>query len=162
MVKRTYKEAFDLITQAYINNKLNPYDGCQCFIGNLLGNDSSWENARWGYGGGTMRESYSSATNYACTFIRQNSIYTPVQILSMEENFLRIIAYDCSGDNSYLSCYYRDSEDSGLVRRVEHPGYEDSLFRAMESTLDMLREIHISLGETIEETPFVKRQLQTA
>jgi hypothetical protein len=41
--------------------------------------------------------------------------------------------------------------------------YEDALFNAMDVTLDMLKEIHISNGEVIEEEfIFTKRKLEKA
>ena len=36
---RTYKQAFDLLTRAYINNEIEPYECEACFCGNLLNND---------------------------------------------------------------------------------------------------------------------------
>jgi hypothetical protein len=42
-----------------------------------------------------------------------------------------------------------------------HPNYEEALFNAFSSTLDMLKEIHITLGEDVESYTFTKRQLQT-
>ncbi len=139
-----YKEAFDLITEAYLENKLNPYEGCQCFIGNLYGGlTDNWIWAR-----------RPELWNIACVTLGVDTIrrlgpYTVEQVFAMEDNFLTIITRRTGGGNIFQGSL-----------RYKHPDYENALFEAMESTLEMLKRIHLGMGEVIEEIPFFKRQLQ--
>lgn len=130
----TYKEQFDKITRAYIANELNPLDGCACFIGNLLNGNSRWTFGRkfdWGNDG------LATVCNekFLLSIVKKeaNGLYTAQEIVDLEENFLD--KYAC------------------LLSR------EDALFHAMESTLEMLKQIHISKGEIVDPIPFAKRQL---
>lgn len=144
----TFQEQYNKITKAYYKNELNPMDGCACFIGTLLNNDNSWEavrlcDTRLGY----FYESFKITMMYnekletwvtkeeAIIFITKTSenLYSVKNIIDMENNFLGIW-------------------DKGNKT-------EDSLFKAMESTLEMLKEIHISKGEVIQDYNFTKREL---
>lgn len=35
----TFKEQYNKIVNAYLKGELNPWDGCACFVGNLLNNN---------------------------------------------------------------------------------------------------------------------------
>lgn len=141
MNRPTYKEQFDKITRAYIENKLDPYNGCACFIGNLLNNTSSWGNYRCYFPGG---KSLTYRDEVICG-------YNMVDITDMENNFLRTIEHKTCTRPLYAG---------GTLEVTHHDNYENALFEAMESTLDILKQIHIRDGEIIDETPeFKKRQL---
>jgi hypothetical protein len=43
---RTYKQSYDLLTEAYISGKVDPWDCKACFCGNLLRGTSDWEEIR--------------------------------------------------------------------------------------------------------------------
>lgn len=38
----TYKEQFDKLTRAYINDEVQPFENCACFVGNLLNKNAMW------------------------------------------------------------------------------------------------------------------------
>jgi len=130
----TYKEQFDKITRAYIADELQPTNSCACFIGNLLNNNREWAMGRvfdWkNHGIGVV------ANEHLIMLVvnaEANGLYSAQEIVDMEDNFLSI---------------YSDGFQS-----------EDALFHAMESTLEMLKQIHISKGEQVDPIPFAKRQL---
>lgn len=52
--------------------------------------------------------------------------------------------------------------ENNFLNALNLRGDEESLFAAMDSTLDMLRKIHESKGEIIETFEFKKRELQPA
>lgn len=132
----TYKQQFDKLTEAYIKDQVQPYSGCACFIGNLLDKDSEWMNCRLGYG--FAKEDYNTVVGFAD--LGEWKGYTSIEIVEMEKLFLGIMYKE----------YWRGKRD-----------WENVLFEAFEKTLDLLKEIHISKGEVIEETPnFSKRNLQ--
>lgn len=150
----TYKQAFDKITTAYLNGKLEPWSNCACFIGNLLGGEH-WAPAR--------KESSCHPTLkfLGAQYIRAagHDMYTPEEIFTMESNFLMVIndnlgCEESLRENEKFYPYYNGNPKCWME------GYEDALFSAMESTLEMLKQIHIAKGEVIdEEIPFTKRQL---
>jgi hypothetical protein len=153
----TYKQQFDRLTRAYINDEVDPYKGCACFIGNLLGKGFSWEVAREfnGHGKSYVRniEEHPWAVD-GINAIKEASegMYTPDDIVRMENNFLYII----ESQTNYLE------KSVIFIEEIRtHPNYEEALFNAFSSTLDMLKEIHITLGEDVESYTFTKRQLQT-
>lgn len=129
----SYNEMFNKITEAYISGKLEPCNSCACFIGNMLNGKYGWADKR------ILSNPIIALKpdEYETVF----GFYTMSEIVSMEENFLHTINLS-------------DGQKSNK--------YEDTLFMAMETTLDMLKSIHESKGEIIDEAPvFTKRQLQT-
>lgn len=133
----SYKQQFDKLTEAYIQDRVQPYSGCACFIGNLLDGRSEWLNCRGGYD--FSKGDYDSILVFVD--LGEWNGYTSMEIIEMEKLFLGII--------------YKEWSIKGI-------GWEDALFEAFEKTLELLKEIHTSHGEVIEETPaFNKRQLQT-
>jgi len=146
-----YEEAWQKITTAYVNDKLNPYMPCACFIGNLLGN-IDWAECRWG----EAWKGEGFPVKFHDYFALKG--YSPREIINMENNFLRII-YEGVGKPSLFDAIAKN----GMINIArEHPDYEDLLYKAMVSTLEMLRQIHIAKGEVIDEIPLRKRELQTA
>jgi len=139
----TYKEQFDKLTAAYINNEVNPYDACACFVGNLLNNKGAWAFREWT----GQRAPYKSAVE--CVFKESNGFYTPKEMYMLEYIFISNIS-----DNT---------PNSWFRERLNDANYENALFIAFEKTLEALKALHISKGEVIEEAPiFNKRVLQTA
>jgi hypothetical protein len=144
----TFEQARNRIIQAYYKDELDPFKNGACFVGNLLGNRDEWSYARVSpcfvvpgtntsiYGKNPKTVKHLQA---GLQLINEHG-YTAKQITAMENNFLTII------------CVWHKGKSE-----------EDVLFDAMDSTIDMLRKIHIQNGEVIPE-PFVfaKRQLAVA
>ena len=136
----TYKEQFDKLTRAYINNEVDPYRACACFVGNLLNRKGAWINCRSGFSTHLEGEwgIVHDADAIKCINEESNGLYTPKEIVDLEYLFLKSFGDSHCNDKSP----------------------EDSLFIAFEATLDLLKKIHISKGEVIDETPiFTKRTL---
>lgn len=131
----TFTEQYNKIVGAYIRNKLNPMDGCACFIGNLLNGHNDWLYGRDPDGYNLINPFLLTGEQSAnlCVKNQSNGLYNMRDISDMEYNFLKIWV---DGDRS-----------------------EKSLFDAMESTLIMLRELHESKGEIVEYYNFQKRVL---
>lgn len=140
----TYKEQFDKITSAYINNELNPWKCSACFVGNLLNGSADWaefrelnDNAPYEWQSRMIPSEHKIARK--CLIIESGGIYSIQEIEILELNFLNMIGDLKKGDD----------------------GYEESLFKAMDYTLEYLRQIHINKGEIIDDAPvFEKRKLQ--
>ncbi len=148
--KITFEEQYNKIVNAYIKDELNPMDGCACFIGNLLeAKEKTWEYGRrfekkflsneikW------VNSGYGEAT--AMRYISEISKgeYSQEEIYNMEINFLN-------------KCYENPKRRIVLKIFEEEPT-EESLFKAMESTLLMLKKIHEKKGEVIKPYNFEKR-----
>jgi hypothetical protein len=156
---KTFKEAFDLLTRAYISGQVDPWNCTACFVGNLL-NSPNWREAHYSTFERIMNMIPTSPT-YAYEAMKQwregvdliiSNGYTVEETKALEENFLQVIE-----DHTFVKDIY-DGND-----KVEHPNYENALFLAFESTLELLKRIHISKGEDVDgEFLFTKRQLQTA
>lgn len=153
----TYKEQWQKITSAYLNNELEPYDGCACFIGNMLNKKNSWEDLRGGMpcmGRGYVEPIYGEDYKRGLKFINSEAhgVYTPGNIVKLENNFLGIIYEKCGGDTI--------SDDLGFDKVIKaHPNYEQALYEAMVSTLELLRQIHISKGEDVDALPLKRREV---
>lgn len=153
---KTYKEQFNILTEAYLQDKVNRGSSCACFVGNLLGGSS------WGFTRNVLRTcdrtipiedaKIVATTPYwkllykdGLRLIRENG-YTQEEIILLEREFM------CTYVENIPQDYPRTD---GLD--------EDALFIAFERTLDLLKEIHRAKGEDVdnEETPvFVKRELK--
>lgn len=134
-----FKEQFDKIITAYFKGTLKPFSQCNCFVGNLLNNNKQWAKCRH-LGGDTeeiIERIRAKDKNYsfAESNIKKesNGLYNRFDIIRLEKNFL--LTYIRNGKN------------------------EEALFEAMSSTLDVLKEIHRSKGEVIEEIVVEKRKL---
>lgn len=149
MEKPTFRQQYDKITSAYLNNELEPYSTCACFIGNLLGS-TRWADARTR----DFLESKIKPDKHACDWLREVScgMYTGEDITILEHNFLKII-----DDNTIESGRI---DGNYAFPRQRHPNYEEALYLAMVSTLDMLKNIHESKGENVDAPKLKKRVLQ--
>lgn len=128
-----YRTAFDRITKAYYKGELNPYITCGCFCGNLLQGNGNW----------------------SCNLDKANNFYTYEELKDLEKHFLSDIKINNNKEGlvKYVDWSYYSVEDPKYL------GSEEALFKAMESTLEMLRTIHEDKGEVIEDYNFVKREL---
>lgn len=168
MEKLTYRQAFDRITGAYLNNQLEPYVNCACFIGNLLGGTNVWATGRYAWRrlqepGGRTILSPTYCERYAA-LITSLEGYTQDQIFNMELLFMSTIAKHAGGGNPQDYQYeliYQDGA-TAMQYRDRHPNYENALYEAMVVTLEMLKQIHIDRGEEVDTIPFLRRELQPA
>lgn len=162
----TFNEQYQKIVSAYYKNKLQPYRGCACFVGNLLNNNKDWENIR-DFNNGVLislyigeltdikGDRYITTTGYnAIKTIKNesNNLYNPEDILKLENNFIDIIT------KSNEKNRYNKRTELGINEDYNYT--EESLYKAMESTLLLLRQIHESKGEVIQDYNFTKRKLE--
>jgi len=143
---KTFKEQFDKLTRAYINEEVQPFNACACFVGNLLNNQSGWTFIR-NYDSLPIldrsdRDSY--LTGVQTIVIQSDNTYTPQEIAYLEYNFMKIV------------CNEKGMKNTGPGDIIS----EDLLFEAFESTLDMLKKIHESKGEVVEPFTFIKRTVK--
>lgn len=158
----TYKTQFDKLTRAYIENRVRPMSSCACFIGNLLNGDKNWIYGR--------RRLYGLSSHSATECINKNGVeqmieviqreaegmYTPEEIIMLEGTFLSTIN-EVGGTLNGLGTI----DDRIREGRQLSETQEDVLFKGFEAALDLLKEIHLSKGEVIEdELVFTKRTLQ--
>lgn len=158
-----YIKQWQRITSAYLNDELNPLDNCACFIGNLLHGRTEWRNVICSLNGEHLKVmKYTSPNAYKAGVrcIRANSPYSVDQVGRLEHNFLKIIAERTFAKNTAKLVEY-DSDQLHLLGK----NYEIALYEAMVSTLELLRQIHIKLGDTTAidfGTTLQKRSLKTA
>lgn len=136
-----YKEAESLIIDAYFKDEIEPYNGGFCFCGTLNNNDAHWRKTG-------------------------SRDYNRMEFIKMEHALLSTInmmTYN-AGDIFYASGKWDIKDvhghtvDRGVVKK--HPNYENALFEGMVQALNVLREIHKSKGENVdEEVVFKKRVL---
>ena len=155
----TFKEQYDKIVDAYFGNRLEPFNGCACFVGNLLNNRSAWQLVRkWNYEGkGKITEDllhYTAGLN--CIVKNSQGFYSPSDIVRIENNFLAKI-----NENTANFSGIEEYNDKDIDTIQEHPNYEEALFIAMDSTLDLLKQIHEAKGEVVDIPKLEKRQLVT-
>lgn len=146
MEKITFQIQYDKIVNAYYQDKLNPYQCCGCFVGNLLDNEDMWRRCKPGLflkEGSNIRKPTQTEIDNAIKIIREKSggLYTPEEIFKIEAKFMS---------------YFRGTSENW---KQITPDFENTLFKAMESTLIMLKEIHESKGEIVPSYDFKKREL---
>lgn len=152
----TYKQAYDRLTEAYIAGKVEPFNPCSCFIGNLLLTDN-WMELRNGWSECKVNKGRNPL------FINYEN-YTNIEIVRMEHIFMKEYVMNHptgKGKNFSTLIMYYSGEDY-VINRMANSGIdEEALFKAFCVALDELREIHLSKGEDLEEVPVFKRRLQT-
>lgn len=168
---KTYKEQFDKLTTAYIKLEVNPFHGCNCFVGNLLDGDLYWDShrnyeaMRVGLGAFCIRKSpYQTKWGHE---------YTLLEVIEMEKVFLDTFEAQLGARNIFVidkdrydnpRMPYRDElKAQGINMEWEQYSelQENALFKAFEAALDVLKQIHIKRGEPVEEAPvFVKRKYE--
>ncbi len=130
----TFKEQFDKLTRAYIRDEVFPMSPCACFVGNLLNRNSDWSGVRHGWNQITNCESdYKRGFNAINK--ESGGFYTPKEIILLESEF--VVGVEDLRENYS----------------------EDQLFNAFAHTLELLKQIHISKGEQVDELVFVRREL---
>ena len=156
-----YKQQYDKLTEAYIKNEVTPWSPCNCFVGNLLNNNCQWVKGRSiPYTNGTMKNNLINGyknleiDNYKvineCIKSEAKGYYTSEEIISLESRFMSTYLENLDVDTSSIN---------ELLLLIN----EDALFLAFEAALDLLKYIHISKGENIEEQfTFTKRTLTYA
>ncbi len=132
----TYKEQYDKIIQAYFRDEIKPYRMSFCFCGTLTGGNS-WTRY--------IDNSWSPYKGKEFSAM-ENALLSTIKKLTIGGDPLEI----------FLGAY-------GQREVANHPNYETALFEGMCAALEVLKEIHISRGEKIdEEIPqFTKRNLST-
>lgn len=148
MKKPIFREQYDKIVSAYLKDTLNPYDGCACFIGNLLNNENTWEYARH-----LITPKFTDAPCYSKDL---KCIINPDKnILSIGTNFIKYISRGFYTIDNILKL------EENFLRKYNDGRNEDSLYEAMASTLEILRKIHEEKGEIVKDYVFNKRVLET-
>lgn len=147
----SYKNQFNKLTSAYIAGKVDPYSSCGCFVGNLLNNTRDWVSAR-SLDFKVTEDQTDKTISKKCVDEESNNSYSLQEIYDLERIFLRTYKEN-NGD------YYAFDSIRGTGATKQD---EDALFIAFEKTLEYLKQLHISKGEVIDETPvFNKRAFQT-
>lgn len=132
MKRLTYKKAYDLIIDAYFKDEIEPIEPDFCFCGTLSG------NSKW------------------CTYEydKKEHYYNLLEYGKMESALLiPLIPFGANRTGN------RVGEWGGHL--YKYKGYEDALFNGMCQALDVLKSIHESRGEIIDDpiTLFNKREL---
>ena len=131
----TYKEQFDKITEAYIRGEIKPFNSTFCFCGTLAPEEYS-------------NEGFKNWNDHDGRFNQKKHFYSLEQYGDMEEALFSALGA------------YTGRMSSFIKPCLESDEYEDVLFNGMCAALEVLKQIHISKGEVIDETPkFTKREL---
>lgn len=154
----TYAEQWQKLTTAYVNGQVDPFDCKACFVGNMLNRDKTWGGCtnyslfsirKYGVVGKGLFDINGTEFKDAIESIKKqsNGFYSPQEIADIEALFLYTI-HEHDGNISA----WRDE----CVTEQD----EVALFKAFEVTLEHLKQLHISKGEVIDDTPiFQKRTL---
>lgn len=143
----TFREQYDKLVKAYMNNEVEAVDCERCFVGNLLGGDG-WTRIRdlKFTGRGTRWEimphydGFEEARNWI--FNASNGLYSPQEIVDLENAFMDSLS-DVEGKENAMP-------------------EEERMYLKFEKALLKLRQIHESKGEVIEDYVFQKRELVKA
>jgi len=146
-----FKTQYNKLVNAYLKDQVNPYNGCACFVGNLLNNSMGWVTNKYRKASLhlVISEEDSNSAIY-CISRQSDNTYTEKDIFDLEYKFMSI----CNNKNS-LECAKNGSSWQALSKEVQ----ENRLFKAFEETLLLLKQIHESKGEVIEDYTFKKREL---
>jgi len=130
-----YKQAYDKIIEAYFKDEIKPFTTHFCFCGTLSGGNELWIFRSYLPG-------YNPPYSYEEFGNMEKALFSAFPEIEWHDN-------GCvSGD--------RDEEIKN------QPDYEEKIFAGMCAAIDVLKEIHRSRGENVDEgvTPFVKRELK--
>lgn len=146
----TFREQFDKLVKAYMNDEVDPFHLCRCFVGNLLNGRMDWgyirqrgkyleceSNPQW-----KKRIIEHVAEGCKCVEEESKGTYSAKEIEELENNFM--------GFFNWSHAYYRSLTDEKK---------ESVLFEAFSDTLQMLKELHESKGEVVEDYVFNKREM---
>lgn len=156
----TYKQAFDKITEAYIKGEIKPYSKSYCVCGNLSGG-REWSRimSYREFDNDVFVREYSGDKfiERPMMELRAKHFYSGYEYYAIEDALLttiKNIAFPDSESKYSTVDLFHEPEDN--------PKYEEALFKGMCAALEVLKQIHISRGETIDETAFIKRELVNA
>lgn len=138
----TYEQQWQKITEAYLKDKIRPYDHNFCFCGTLC-NGGAW--ARYLF----ERQVHNSY-----------SIYEAADFIRMETALLRVLHNDIETPRLLYDMWM--GQDGNYHPTIEHPKYEQAVYDGMVAALEVLRQIHEAKGDpTAKSITLTKRQLQT-
>lgn len=147
----TFQQQYDKIIQAYFRDEIKPMDEKFCFCGTLADGRRSWNN------------------NHAEGEFAYSHNYTYREYKAMELPLLNTVFMETIGrtwmDEDGEFTISPITGRRGVAEREEstindHPNYEDALFNGMCAALEVLKEIHRSRGENVDDVPvFEKRKL---
>lgn len=157
--KPTFREQYDKIVGAYLRDELDPWSACGCFVGNLLNNAVHWTGCKIGITiapAAYLPLGVKTMQARGCQIVLEESggLYTPIEIIELEDNFLYSQGRLVSKRGLHIMLPTKGNNSSNIQ--------EHKLFKAMESTLLMLKRIHESKGEVVEDYSFSKRELVAA
>jgi len=132
----TYREQRDKIIEAYFKDEIQPFDSKFCFCGTLADNNSAWN----------------------CEMLRIGD-YDFSEYKRMELPLLNIICQRTTGQS--WEYFLNTGVQVPLSKIQRSKKYEDAIFEGMSAALDVLKDIHRSRGENVddEQTKFTKREL---
>lgn len=130
----TYQQAYDKIIDAYFKDEIRPYHDNFCLCGTLA--IGFWNRP------------------LHCDYTKEP--YSKTEYARMESELLIALGNKPRGKKMFHWCGDGDGVNGRLTER-----YEDKLFKGMSAALDVLKEIHRSRGEDVDNIsqPFTKRQL---
>jgi hypothetical protein len=144
----TFKEAYDRLMKAYMSCEVNAFNSKFCICGNLENNDRQW-----------IRESLNHKRFGKCSGLLN---YSGEEYIEMEDAYMGpIIIYfssnypnppDTHGYSRYTSLITQ--YNSG---KIDLPGYEDANFEGFCDAIEVLKEIHRTRGENVDDVVFEKR-----
>lgn len=159
-MKYTYNEAFNLITEAYINDKILPYRPEFCFCGTLEQGNRAWSEDRARKN--IEIESKGSGFTFHELFGMEDALLTP-----LFEKIARPrlgITNKLIGERIFWSQYM----NSGMIAKSkvktvsQEPDYEEVLFEGMCTALEVMKQIYIARGLPVNDSPvFEKRSINT-
>src|SRR5688572_8006171 len=125
MQQLTYKQAYNKIIEAYFKDEIQSYNAEFCFCGTL-----------------------SPVNRYAEWY---TSLYSSAEYRLMEKALLTIIRDQTVGE---CACDIYGGTGHTYDNRYKiicHENYETALFNGMCAALEVLKEIHRSRGENVDE-----------
>ena len=140
----TFKEAYDRVVTAYLQDKVKPFSSCACFVGNLLNGSPVWCLGR----------------HIFFTELEVRFKFDHYFLKSSEEaiQFQSEFTYDAETiyniEQIFMSVYVLNAKSSVSGQEIN----EDALWLAFVAALDKLREFHISLGEDVDEVIMPRRE----
>lgn len=136
----THKEARDKLVEAYLNDKIHPYDITSCVCGILNDHKGDWFSC------------VVTHTALRCHYHNDTQYYSGVELYDMEHALLQHLHEVFKNKTKY-------DPHVNKVHISKLPNYEDELFIGFCKSLDVLKEIHIRRGENVDEDIPVKRLL---
>lgn len=143
----TYKEAYDKIIQAYFRDEILPYEEKFCICGTLAGGYS------WLKSGYTPRELRRIEAALLVNIHQLTAGFIGEPIFVHDNSYELEGSHDAYFENKQVNAV--DTRDIKFYRN-----YEDALFAGMVASLEVLKQIHLSRGENVDDVvEFKKREL---